>query len=190
VLLLILLLFLLHVELIASVLVGVIDLSSLLPVAGILGGHHSVVIALLLILEGPRLSDFHGLVLSSHSLVGVSIVHRVTDCLHKRVVYRLLLLGLSVLVLLGEVDCSVVGIVVLFIGLLFFFQPLSVPGASCQPLLQGLLLQDPIIHKVEVKAFSHEELSEHGYDGLVVGSFFELQLPSVVQKLLELLRLP
>ena len=55
-----------------------------------------------------------------------------------------------------------------------------------QSLLECLLLQDPVIHEVEVEAFSHKGFSEHGYHLLIVRSLFEFQLSRVVKKVSEL----
>jgi hypothetical protein len=72
--------------------------------------------------------------------------------------------------------------------LLFLLHPLRVASARCYPLLHGLLLENPVVHEVKVETFLDEELSEHGDDHLVVRLLFELELPAVVQVLLELLR--
>ena len=55
----------------------------------------------------------------------------------------------------------------------------------CEPLLQCCLLYVPIVHEIEVEAFSHKCFSEHRDQLLVVGLFLEFQFPCVVQKVLE-----
>jgi hypothetical protein len=93
------------------------------------------------------------------------------------------------LILLSEVSSYDISSPVLFY-LLFFFYPLGIPGACSQSLLESLLLEDPVIHEIEVKALSDEELSEHGYYLLVVRSLLKLKLSGVVQVLLKLLWIP
>ena len=55
-----------------------------------------------------------------------------------------------------------------------------------QSLLQRLLLEDPVIHEVEVELLSNEGLSKHRYDLLVVGSLFKLKLSGVIQEVTKL----
>ena len=76
---------------------------------------------------------------------------------------------------------------ILYRVLFFFFRrPLCLSGASCESLLQSLLLQDPIVLEIEVKVLSHEKLPEHLDTILVVWFLIEFQLPAVVKELAEL----
>ena len=59
-----------------------------------------------------------------------------------------------------------------------------------QSLFKRLLLQDPVVHEVEVETLAHERLPEHRDDLLVVRSLLELQLARVVEEVAELPREP
>ena len=63
---------------------------------------------------------------------------------------------------------------------LFLFNSLSLPSASRESLFQGLLFEDPVVLEIEIEVFPNEELSEHGYQVLIVGLFVKLELPTVV----------
>lgn len=73
---------------------------------------------------------------------------------------------------------------------LFLFNSLSLPSASREPLFQCLLLENPVVLEIEIEVLSHEELSEHGYQVLIVRLFVELELPTVVHQVGELLGVP
>ena len=62
---------------------------------------------------------------------------------------------------------------------------ISLPRLS-QARLQCLLLQDPVVHEVEVEALSHEGLSEHRDKTLVVRPLLKPELARVVQKVPKL----
>ena len=49
-----------------------------------------------------------------------------------------------------------------------------------QSLFQGLLLENPVVHEIEVKPFSHEGFSEHWYYLLVVWTLLEFQFSRVI----------
>lgn len=55
-------------------------------------------------------------------------------------------------------------------------------------LLHSLLLQDPVVHEVEVEGFPNERLSEHLNHLLIVRALFKLQLSRVVHEMSKLFR--
>jgi len=80
----------------------------------------------------------------------------------------------------------------LYIQVLFLFllNSLSLPSASRESLFQGLLFENPVVLEIEIEVLPNEELSEHGYQVLIVGLFVELELPAVVHQVSELLGVP
>ena len=67
-----------------------------------------------------------------------------------------------------------------------FLLPLVV--SLLQPLFKGLFLKDPIVHEVEVKAFSYERFTKHWDYLLIVWSFLKLEFTRVVHKVPKLSR--
>jgi hypothetical protein len=152
---LILLLLLLNVELVPIGLIGIGLLGRGLSVARIFSSHHCRVVTHLLLHESTRIPNFLlklllgysvlvQLLLSKHLSRHVGI--RDSGGHDWRLVFS------PILVLLSEVDPRIVPLV----HFLFLFNSLGVPSARSQSLLQGLLLQDPVVHEVEVEALSHE----------------------------------
>lgn len=150
-----------------------IELSCLLPIASIFGCHHGYFVCVF-VDECARFPH-----------AGLDYILRVL------LLQRVRFYWLESWLLKGLQDVAALDIILVVIDLfclfLFLFDSLSVSSTCSQTLFQGLLLEDPVVLEIEVELFLHKQLSKHWDDLLVVGPFLELQLPRVIQKLLELL---
>ena len=139
--------------------------------------------------ESRHVVEAHGLsqgalawVSLSPNLVGSCLVHR------SLIPVRCVLSGpIPVRVLLSEVHPCVR----LYLSVkrsLLLLSPLCLPRASGDSLFECLLLDDPIVLKVEVVAFFHEQVSERLNVALIVRFLLELEFPARVEELAKLLR--
>lgn len=152
-LLFILLLLLLHVELVSIRLIGVGLFSSGLSVARVLSTHHRRVITRLLLHESPRVPYLLlKLLLGDSILVQLLLPKNLSRHIGISSSDTLSLIFSSILVLLREIDPRIIAL----IHFLFLFNSLRVPSARRESLFERLLLQDPVIHEVEVEALPHE----------------------------------
>lgn len=71
---------------------------------------------------------------------------------------------------------------------LFFFH-LSISATKADSGSQLLFFNYPVVHKVKIVAFSHKQISQHGYQLLIVRFLFKLKLSAVVQHLTKLFRM-
>jgi hypothetical protein len=125
----------------------------LLPITLIFSRHHRN-ISRVLRHQSPRLSHLRiylllllqiGLLI----IIGLRIVEaRLLDGLEDD--------GRGEVILVLQVPVIVRVIPVIFELLLLLFDPLRVPGAGGQSLLQGLLLEDPVVLEVEVELLPHK----------------------------------
>lgn len=80
--------------------------------------------------------------------------------------------------------CCVATIIFIWVSLLFFH--LSVSATQTHSWFDLLFSNDPVVHEIEIKALSHEEISKHWYELLIVRFLFELELSAIVEHLAQL----